>query len=144
MPGIKKVKLKKEKDGFVQRLSFQFQDIASLNGALNVLMPDSTATGPFEFFKWEGNTLVRANNNHAKQVTSGMGGETGDSTDATGILKMMRYKFDMRFAEELGDVQVAEGVLKEPDGAKRMKLSTDYSVIDKDPGALDLRITLKK
>ncbi len=143
LPGIKKVKLKKEKDGFIQRVSFQFKDVASLNGALNVLMPDSVA-GPCEFFKWEGNALVRTTNHYPKQMTSGTGGETGDSTDPTGILKMMHYKFDMRFAEELADVQVAEGVLKEPDGTKRVKLSTDYSVIDNDSTALNLRITLKK
>jgi len=50
----------------------------------------------------------------------------------------------MRFAETLSDVQVAEGVVKEPDGAKRMKLSTDWSVLSADPNALDMRITLTK
>lgn len=143
VPGVKKVKLKKEKEGFIQRLSFQFKDLAALNGALNVLMPDS-ASGPCEFFKWEGNTLVRSNNRHNKDMSKGMGGETGDTTDATGMLKMMKYKFDLRFADELADVRVADGVAKEADGAKRMRLSTDWSVIDKDSTALDLRITLKK
>jgi hypothetical protein len=143
LPGIKKVKLKKEKDGFIQRMSFRFEDVASLNGALNVLMPDSGAA-PHEFFRWEGNTLVRTTNDRMKGVTGGMGGGTDDTTDVSGILKMMRYKFDLRFADELGDVQVAEGVLKEADGTKRMKLSTDWSVIDKDSTALDLRITLKR
>ena len=143
LPGIKKVKLKKEKDGFIQRVSFRFQDVASLNGALNVLMPDSAA-GACEFFKWEGSTLVRTNNHYQKRMTKDTGGETGDSTDASGILKMMHYKFDLRFADELGDVRVAEGVLKEADGTRRMKLSTDYSVIMGDSTALDLRITLKK
>ena len=57
---------------------------------------------------------------------------------------MMRYKFDLRFADELGDVQVADGVVKEADGTKRMKLSTDFSVIGNDPKALDMRVTLKK
>ena len=141
--GITKVKLKKEKDGFVQRLSFRFADIASLNNALSQLMPDSTGQST-EFFRWDGNTLVRSNNHHAKEMTSGMGGGSGDSTDISGILKMMRYKFDLRFADDLGDVQVADGVVKEADGTKRMKLSTDFSVIGNDPKALDMRVTLKK
>jgi len=143
LPGIRKVKLKKEKDGFVQRMSFQFADVGSLNGALNELMRDSVG-GPHEFFRWEGNTLVRTNNGYNKKMTTGMGGETGDTSNMDGVLKMMHYKYDLRFAEEVGDVQVAEGVVKEADGAKRMKLSTDYSVIGQNPAALDLRITLKR
>lgn len=143
LPGIKKVKLKKEKDGFVQRMSFQFADITALNAALNTLKRDSTGSN-HEYFRWEGNTLVRTTDAHTRQLTSGMGGESGDTTDATGILKMMHYKFDMRFADELGEVKVAEGVLQEPDGPKRIKLSTDWSVIDTNPAALDMRITLKK
>jgi hypothetical protein len=143
LPGIKKVKLKKEKDGFVQRMSFQFADVTSLNSALNTLKPDSTGA-KHEYFRWEGNTLVRTTDAQTRQMTSGMGGESGDSTDASGILKMMRYKFDLRFADELSDVQVAEGMVKEPDGTKHIKLNTDWSVIDKDPAALDMRFTLKK
>jgi len=143
LPGIKKVKLKKEKDGFIQRMSFRFADVVALNRALNVLMPDSSR-GPNDFFRWEGSTLVRTTNNRMKGITGGMGGGTDDTTDVSGILRMMHYKFDMRFAEDLGEVQVAEGVIKESEGAKRIKLSTDWSVIDNDSTALDLRITLKR
>ncbi len=143
LPGIKKVKLKKEKDGFIQRMSLQFADITALNAALNTLKPDSTGA-KHEYFRWDGNTLVRTTDAHTRNMTSGMGGESGDSTDATGILQMMKYTFDLRFADELGDVLVAEGMTKEADGTKHLKLNTDWSVIDKDPSALDMRITLKK
>ena len=127
----------------VEDRALQFADLTALNAALNTLKPDSTGA-KHEYFRWEGNTLVRTTDAQTRQMTSGMGGETGDSSDATGILKMMRYKFDLRFADELGDVQVAEGMVKEPDGTKHIKLNTDWSVIDKDPSALDMRITLKK
>lgn len=143
LPGIKKVKLKKEKDGFIQRMSFRFADIGALNAALNTLKPDSTGA-KHEYFRWDGNTLVRTTDAQTRKMTSGMGGGTGDSTDASGILKMMHYKFDLRFADELADVQVAEGMVKEPDGSRHIKLDTDWSLIDKDPAALDMRFTLKK
>jgi hypothetical protein len=142
LPGISKVKLKKEKDGFVQRLSFKFKDIASLNGALNQLMPDSTNAAQ-EFFRWEGSTLVRTNNRHAQELGGDMGGETGDSTDMTAMLAMMHYKYSFKFAKDIGAVQAVDGMTREPKGTKEIKLSTDWSVISKDPAALDLRIELK-
>lgn len=142
--GISKVKVKKEKDGFIQRLSFRFTDLTALNGALNEIIHDSTGLGPKEFFRWDGRTLVANTRGRTKGMGNSMGGGSEDSTGAEGMLKMMHYKFDLRFAEELGDVRVGEGVLKEPDGTKRMKLSTDWSVLDKDSTALDMRFTLKK
>ena len=50
----------------------------------------------------------------------------------------------MKFADELGEVKAADGMVKEMDGTKHVKLSTDWSMIKDDPAALDLRITLKK
>jgi hypothetical protein len=143
LPGIRKVKLKKEKDGFVQRLSFRFADLSSLNGALNTLMPDSTGVVK-EFFRWEGNTLVRANNRHANELGSGMGGEPGDSTDMTALLQSMHYKYSFKFAEDIAETHVAEGVEKMADGTKAVSVNTDWSVITKDPTALDLRIVLNR
>ncbi len=142
--GISKVKVKKEKDGFIQRLSFRFTDVAALNGALNEIISDSTGTGPKEFFRWDGSTLVARTKGRTKGMGNSMGGGSEDSTGAEGMLKMMKYKFDVRFAEEIADVQAAEGMVKEPDGPKRMKLSTDWSVLDQDSTALDMRFTLKK
>ncbi len=142
--GISKVKVKKEKDGFIQRLSFRFTDVIALNGALNEIITDSTGAGPMEFFRWDGSTLVASTKGRTKGMGDSMGGGSEDSTSAEGMLKMMRYKFDMRFADELGEVQAAESMQKEPEGTKRMKLSTDWSVLDKDSTALDMRFTLKK
>ena len=42
LEGIKRVKLKEEEDGYVQRISFAFKDLDALNRALNVLMADSS------------------------------------------------------------------------------------------------------
>ena len=142
--GISKVKVAKEKDGFIQRLSFRFTDVTALNGALNEIITDSTAAGPKEFFRWEGSTLVASTKGRTKGMGNSMGGGSEDSTSAEGMLKMMKYKFDMRFAEELGDVLTAESMHKEPEGTKRMKLSTDWSVLDQDSTALDMRFTLKR
>ncbi|MBL8001530.1 MAG: hypothetical protein JNL05_06170 [Flavobacteriales bacterium] len=142
--GISKVKVKEEKDGFVQRLSFRFADINALNEALNVLMPDSTGQQQ-GFFNWEGNTLVRHTNRFAEELGGDMAsGEEGDSTDVSGILKTMQYKFSYTFAEDIGEVGIAEGVLREDPSARQVKLSTDWSVIMKDPQALDMRIAVKK
>jgi hypothetical protein len=142
LPGVGKVKLKQEKDGFVQRLSFRFADVNALNRALNTLMPDSSGL-QHDFFRWEGNVLVRTNNQHAQELGNGMGGEPGDSTDMTMLLQSMHYRYSFKFAKDIADTRVAEGVTKEPDGSNRVKLSTDWSVITKDPQALDLRIELK-
>lgn len=142
--GISKVKVKKEKDGFIQRLSFRFTNVTALNGALNEIIKDSTGTGPKEFFRWDGSTLVASTKGRTKGMGNNMGGGSEDSTGAEGMLKMMHYKFDLRFAEELADVQAAESMQKEPDGTKRMKLSTDWSMLDQDSTAQDMRFTLKK
>jgi len=82
VPGIKKVKLN-NKDKYVQRVSFAFADLNALNAALNVLMEDSTDT-QHTFFQWEGNTLVRRSNGHARDIGLGMGNEDpSDTTDMT-------------------------------------------------------------
>ncbi|MBK6629088.1 MAG: hypothetical protein IPJ87_02965 [Flavobacteriales bacterium] len=143
MPGISKVKVNK-KEKYVQRLTFRFKDIHALNGALNVLMPDSTGT-THDFFRWDGSTLVRTNNRHALEMGDDMGADaTGDSTDPTAFLQRMHYKYSFTFAEAIRDRQVAEGVSQESPEPRQLKLDTDWSVIMKDPAALDLRITLDK
>jgi hypothetical protein len=143
IPGISKVSVKKEKDGFVQRLRFRFKDLSALNAAMNRIMPDS-AGGEQEFFHWDGGTLVRRSNGHARGLGGDMGGDAGDTTDMTAMLQMMHYKFDFRFAEDLADTHVAEGVRTENVGARQVRFDTDWSVISKDPTALDLRIALKR
>ena len=90
--GISKVKVKKEKDGFIQRLSFRFTDVAALNGALNEIISDSTGTGPKEFFRWEGSTLVARTKGRTKGMGNSMGGGSEDSTGAEGMLKMMNAR----------------------------------------------------
>lgn len=140
LEGIKKVKLKSEQDGFVQRISFAFHDVDALNRALNVLMQDSTG-GQQTFFRWEGTTLVRTNNQYAE----GLGKEMGGGTDTTGtaeLLKAMHYKYSFKFAKGITGMQTADGVTSETPGTNKLELATDWSVIMKDPKALDLRITL--
>ena len=142
--GIRKVKVKKEKEGYLQRLSFRFEDVDALNRALNVLMPDS-AGGQTAFFRWEGGTLVRTNNRHALDMGSDMADdEPGDSLDAGAILQSMKYRYSFTFAEPIASTESAEGVNKEVPGPKQVNLDTDWSVIMRDPTALDLRITLDR
>jgi hypothetical protein len=141
--GISKVKVKEEQDGFVQRLSFRFADVNALNKALNVLMPDSSGQEK-AFFAWEGSTLVRTTNRFAKEMGSDIASDGDDTTDVSGILKMMQYKYSFAFAEEIAEVGIAEGVVREDPSAREVKLSTDWSVIMNDPRALDLRIAVKK
>ena len=143
VPGVSKVKVN-TKEKFVQRVSFKFRDIAALNGALNVLMPDSTGL-QHTFYTWEGNTLVRTNNKHATDLGSDMGQDAGtDSMDPTAFLQSMHYKFSFKFAQPITGRELAEGVVQESTGNKELKLNTDWSVIMKEPKALDLRITLDK
>lgn len=144
VPGIKKVKVN-DKQKYVQRLKFAFADVNALNAALNQLMPDSTGT-QHTFFTWEGNTLVRTNNQHARELGSGMGTEKdpSDTTDMTEMLATMKYKYSFAFADVIGNTGVAEGMVKESPDARTVKLNTDWSVIAKDPKALDLRIELNK
>jgi hypothetical protein len=135
--GIKKVRLKKEKEGYIQRVSFAFKDLSALNKALNVLMADSTGVQQ-TFFHWEGNTLVRTNNRHAEE----MAGDTRAEDDS--LLQSMKYKYSFKFQQTVASTDLAEGMTKEAPNAKTLDLSTDWSMIMKDPKALDLRITLDK
>jgi hypothetical protein len=144
LEGIKKVKVRKEKDGYLQRLSFRFNDIEALNRALNVLMPDSSGVQS-RFFHWEEGTLVRTNNRHALEMGSDMADEDpSDSLDANAILQSMKYKYSFTFADEIAGTMVAEGVNEEVPGPKQVNMETDWSVIMRDPKALDLRITLMR
>lgn len=143
IPGISRVKMKQEEEGFIQRLSFRFKDLAGLNAALVHIMADST-TGPHEFFRWEGATLVRTSNGHARGLGGNMGGETGDSTDLAGMLETMHYKFSFSFPEDVEASSVAAGMNTETVGARQVRFNTDWSVITKDPAALDLRIRMKR
>ncbi len=142
LEGVKRVKMKEEKGGYVQRVSFAFQHLAALNRALNVLMPDSTGVQQ-EFFSWDGNTLVRRSNEYADKLSDGMGGES-DSLNMESMLQSMKYKYSFKFANTVGDAQVVEGMTQERPSKKKLELATDWSVISKDPKALDLRITLDK
>lgn len=142
LQGIKRVKLKNEKDGYVQRISFSFADLAALNRALNVLMPDSTSP-PHEFFRWEGSTLVRTSNRYASALGKDMSGGA-DSSNLAGMLQSMRYKFSFNFPRKVEEAAVAQGFTKASPGPKKLELATDWSVIMKDTAALDLRITLGK
>lgn len=140
--GIKKVKLKKEKDGYVERVSFAFADVDALNRALNVLMPDSADTRQ-EFFRWEGNTLVRMNNRYAAAI----GKDLSSGDDTTGVADMlgsMKYKFSFTFASPVGRVQAGPGMAREQPRPKQLELATDFSEIMKDPAVLDLRIALDR
>ncbi len=142
LEGIKKVKIKNEQDGFVQRISFAFKDVDALNRALNVLMPDSTGA-QHAFFRWEGSTLVRTNNRYAEGLGKEMGGGTGtDTTGTAEVLKAMHYKYNFKFAKGITGTQLADGVTSQTAGSNKLSLDTDWSVIMKDPAALDLRITL--
>lgn len=140
--GVKRAKLKEEEDGYIQRVSFAFKDLDALNRALNILMPDSTGVQQ-TFFRWEGNTLVRTNNRYAQEVGGDMAG-TADSTDLSSLLESMKYRYFFKFPDAVRDVTLADGVMRDDPKPKQVNLSTDWSVIMKDPKALDMRITLDK
>lgn len=149
--GISKVKMDK-RDKWVQKLTFNFADIAALNRALNQLMPDSNGTS-HEFFKWEGGTLVRTSNRHAYDISSTMAneasvdeeeGEDGEESgfDMAGMLSSMKYKYSFKFKQEVSGTE-GGAMTREESGAKEVKLTTDWSVLAKDPKALDVRIALR-
>jgi len=143
IPGIKKVKVN-AKDEYVQKVSFAFADVNALNAALNVLLKDTTEL-QHTFFTWEGNTLVRKSNGHARDIGMGMGKEDpNDSTDMTEFLSSMKYKYSFTFADPIANTATAEGMVQENPDPRTVKLDTDFSVISKDEKVLDLRIDLKR
>lgn len=150
--GITKVKMDK-KDKWIQKLTFNFTDLAALNRALNQLMPDSNGT-THEFFKWEGGTLVRTSNRHAYDISSTMaheasmedeGDEEGEDGgfDMASMLASMKYKYNFKFKQEVAGAE-GSAMTREESGGKELKLTTDWSVLAKDPKALDVRIALKQ
>lgn len=150
IPGIRKVKLDTKKK-WIQRVSFSFKDIASLNSALNVLMSDSTNT-QHEFFRWEGSTLVRTNNRHAHELGANMaksdeneGAEGEDGAMKMGdMLESMKYRYSFKFKQAIATSTCASGVNKESVSRKEVRLDTDFAVIGRDPEALDLTIALEQ
>ncbi|MBL7980739.1 MAG: hypothetical protein JNL52_02910 [Flavobacteriales bacterium] len=148
LPGISKVKLKKEE--WVQRISFKFNDLNALNSALNVLLPDSSGES-HRFFAWEGNSLVRTNNRHAQELGAGLGqqeealeGEEGGDLNMGALLSMMKYKYHFVFASNVDSTVVAEGLSNTATKPREVNVDTDWGIIARDPKALDLRITLRK
>lgn len=155
IPGIKKVKLD-AKEKWIQRLEFSFKDITALNAALNVLMPDSTGQ-EHTFFAWDGSTLVRTNNRHAYELGASMAkaeneevGEDGDpveqeeEADMSAFLEAMKYRYSFKFADDIQNTEIAEGINKEATGAREVKFDTDWSVISANEKALDLKIQLDR
>ena len=142
LEGVKKVKFKEESDGYLQRVAFAFKDLDALNRALNVLMPDSTGVQQ-TFFRWEGNTLIRNSNKHAKEMVGDITSDA-DSSDLSSMMESMKYKYSFKFQDAIRDITLADGVKREDPKPKQVNLSTDWSVIMKDPKALDMRITLDK
>lgn len=149
--GITKVKLDTKKK-WIQKLSFRFEDVNALNLALNVLMPDSSGLAQ-EFFRWDNGTLIRTNNRHAFEMGAGMAGAGGEEEngeegeggfDMATMLGSMKYKYSFKFKQAISEVSSADGVEKVNMGSKAVNLSTDWSVISKDPKALDLRIVLDR
>lgn len=150
LPGISKVKLN-DKKKWVQRISFSFKDVNSLNAALNELMRDSSGT-KHEFFRWEGNTLVRTNNRHAYELGSNMAKQEGDAEpvegeeglDMSAMLETMKYKYSFKFARPIASSNVADGVAKVEVGSKELQLDTDFAVIGRNPEAMDFRIDIDR
>lgn len=142
LEGIKQVRMKDEEEGYVQRISFAFKDLDALNRALNVLLADSSGVQQ-TFFHWEGNTLVRTNNQFARKLGDDMTG-MADSTELTSLLESMKYKYSFKFQDAIGDISTAGGMTRENPAPKQVNLTTDWSVIMKDPKALDLRIAVGK
>lgn len=150
LPGISKVKLNSKKK-WVQRISFSFKDVTALNAALNELMRDSSGT-KHEFFRWEGNTLVRTNNRHAYELGSGMAkgegatepGEGDEGLDMTAMLETMKYKYSFKFKRPISSSSVADGVAKVQVGSKELQLDTDFAVIGRNPQAMDFRIDIDR
>ena len=150
--GVSKVKLDTRTE-WVQKLSFNFADIAALNRALNTLMPDSNNTA-HEFFRWEDGTLVRNTNNYVHQMSSTMASEAAEGEDEedgedsgfdmSSMLGMMKYKYSFKFQQPIITTEAADVMTKENPGGKEVKLSTDWAAIAKDRKALDLRIVLNR
>ncbi|HMN04162.1 MAG TPA: hypothetical protein PKD45_00405 [Flavobacteriales bacterium] len=142
LPGIKKVKLKKDKSGYLGRITFAFDDVAALNRALNVLMPDSVH-GEQEFFRWEGSTLVRRSGGYARMLGSDMGAD-GDSLDVASMFESMKYKMSFKFAQPVSHLDKADGMVSGQPKPKQLNLATDFRKIMEDRSTLDLRIALDK
>ena len=148
IPGISKVKVNKKKE-WVRSISFRFKDLASLNAALNKLMPDSSNT-EHTFFRWEGSTLVRTSNRFANELGAGMTKsgegdvEGGEGMDMGVLLGTMKYKYAFKFADAIATTTAAEGMTKEEVSGREVKLNTDWATIAKDDKVLDLRIQLNK
>ena len=78
------------------------------------------------------------------ELQGGEEDEGEEGLDMSTMLSSMKYKYHFKFAQPLGQTKAAEGVLVEPDGTKEVAFSTDFSLISKDPKALDLRLELVK
>lgn len=150
LPGISKVKLNSKKK-WVQRISFSFKDVAALNTALNELMRDSSGT-KHEFFRWEGNTLVRTNNRHAYELGSSMAkgeadpeaSEGEEGVDMSAMLESMKYKYSFKFARPIASSTAADGVAKVAVGSKELQLDTDFAVIGRSLQAMDFSIDIDR
>lgn len=149
LPGIRKVKLNTKKK-WVQRISFDFADVPSLNRALNELMRDSSGV-EHEFFRWEGSTLVRTNNRHAHELGAAFAKseeepqeDTEEGLDMSAMLEAMKYRYSFKFTSAVDLQGVAQGVEVERVSGKEVKLSTDFAVIARDPKAIDLSFSLSR
>lgn len=145
IPGIGKVKMvKKDKKGYIRVLSFSFKDIDALNSALNVIHEDSSGTRT-DFFRWDGNTLIRSNNAAQKEMGEVFSeGNDEDTEGAQAMLSSMKYRYFFTFADKVAASTLHPEMIAGEANTKQVNASTDFSKLSNDGSVLDLRITLDR
>ncbi len=91
IPGISNVGTTIDKQAYVVKVHFDFDNINALNDGLNAFMADSTSdqSGPFEFFSKKKKTITRANLNRFMNTFEGALGASETEGVDMNMVKLM-------------------------------------------------------
>lgn len=148
--GISKVVASDTDDEFIFGVNFHFDNISSLNSALNALNSgeDVMAAEDHEYFKMEGKTITR---NHKMssaldldELMGSMGnGEEGEMEQMAMFMESMKYKLNMTFKKPVQAVYTSASSKFLDKKNKQVELTATFKQVMDDQSVLNASIVTK-
>jgi hypothetical protein len=148
LPGIKDVSEYKTDKEYVFGVSFSFDDISSLNIALNALMApeDGQQVGEplHEYFKMDGKkTIIRDHKMLEAFNPADMLGEEGDGEQMMMFMESMKYKVNMTFKKPIMAVYTEADAELMGKKNKQVGVEASFRKLMDNQDALDMTVVMK-
>ncbi len=150
LEGISNLQIIEDRKNSRLGISYDFADLDALNGALNAVLVAESVDDNHQFFKQEGNSIVRTNLPATKGLTlvdgiaqSLMAEMGGEEEQVNYVLESMNYEMNMDFASRVKVVYSEAEVEVTDEERQQVELKTNFNSIMKDRDALSASFVLK-